>query len=210
MSRKTAIGLWVTAAPTAWALKVWPFRVWPFRPCTPDAEAPQHLSWCGDSLEDIIAVSVLTRNLRGHLAPMKGNTTWELLWLQGTNHVLVSRSTKAIGKSSRCAGQDILSQIPWQYFSRTPQATFPPSLVSSPSWGFGAIPDNLTAIPDTFTSSTGDNWLGTGRLLFLTLLFESEAYIRNNLLQVSTGRNIQRRAKITQAASCLLRPGFVL
>lgn len=136
------------------------------------------------------------------------------MWLQGTNHVPVSRSTEAIGKSSRGAGQDILPQIPRQHFSRTPQAHFSSVLglqqSTDPSGGFGAILDDLTAIPDTFTSSTGDNWLGTGRLLFLTLLFEAEACICNNLLQVSTGRNIQRRAKITQAASCLLRSGSVL
>lgn len=54
------------------------------------------------------------------------------------------------------------------------------------SGGFGVISDDLTAIPDTFTSSTGGKWLGAGSLLFLTLLFEAEAYLCNNLLQVST------------------------
>lgn len=53
-------------------------------------------------------------------------------------------------------------------------------------WGSGAVPDDLTAIPDAFTSSTGGDCLGAGSLPFLTLLFEAEAFLCSNLLQVST------------------------
>lgn len=124
----------------------------------------------------MLTSSFLTRSLGAYLAQALGIYHDSCCSSKG-QATLFSRSTKAIGKSSGSAGQDVLPQTPQQHFSRNPQPHFPPSLVSSSVqvhfWASepNTIPDGLSPLPLEATGSGRAACFSSRRSLKLKRIF---------------------------------------